>query len=124
MLTPPSADYEVLSDDQPIRTSEAAASPYPAAPVTINIGTVNVSPAPGYGYGYAGELYSNKSRALTLILAFFFGIIGAHCFYVGRVGRGLLFLFTAGLFGIGWIWDIIQIVAGRYRDGAGWLIAT
>lgn len=122
MLTPPSADYEVLSDDQPIHPSEAAANPYPAGPVTINIGTLNVSPAPGYGY--AGELYSNKSRALTLILAFFLGIIGAHCFYVGRVGRGLLFLFTAGLFGIGWIWDIVQIIAGRYRDGAGWLIAT
>lgn len=115
---PPMADYEVLTDDQtgwPYQQTGAG------VPVVININTVNVNTGPGY---YTGELYSNKSRAATLILALFFGIFGAHCFYVGRIGRGVLFFFTLGLFGFGWVWDIIMIAMGRYRDGAGWLIVT
>ena len=68
--------------------------------------------------------YSRKSRGLTLVLALFFGVAGIHCFYVGRIGRGIVFLLTVGLFGIGWIWDIIQILARHYRDGAGLLIVT
>ncbi len=45
----------------------------------------------------------------ALILCIFFGYFGAHKFYEGNIGAGLLYLISAGLFGIGWIVDIIII---------------
>ncbi len=63
--------------------------------------------------------YSGKSRVAALLLCIFFGELGIHYFYVGRVGMGLLYLFTLGGFGIGWIIDIIRILCGTFRDGQG-----
>ena len=63
------------------------------------------------------EYYSSpKNKWTALILCFFFGIFGVHYFYVGRVGKGLLYLFTVGLFGIGWFIDMIRILCGTFRD--------
>ncbi len=42
-----------------------------------------------------------------------------HRFYVGKVGTGILWLFTAGLLGIGAIIDFILILLGGFRDKAG-----
>lgn len=39
------------------------------------------------------------------LLQTFLGPLGIHKFYLGNVGMGLLWLFTAGLFGLGWIYD-------------------
>lgn len=49
----------------------------------------------------------NKTTAL--ILCILFGYFGAHKFYEGNVGLGILYLCTLGLFCIGWIVDIIII---------------
>lgn len=65
---------------------------------------------------------SSKSRIVALIVCIFLGVIGGHCFYVGKVGMGILYLFTCGLFCIGWIHDIIKIASGTYRDGNGFII--
>lgn len=62
---------------------------------------------------------SDKSKTTALLLCIFLGMIGAHHFYVGRIGMGLLYLFTAGLFGIGWIVDIIKIATGGFKDNVG-----
>ena len=51
------------------------------------------------------------NKWVSLILCIFLGFIGAHKFYEGKVGMGILYLFTGGLFGIGWIIDIIAILA-------------
>lgn len=51
-----------------------------------------------------------KDKWVAFVLCFFFGVFGAHCFYEGRVGAGLLRLFTLGLFGIGWLVDLITIL--------------
>lgn len=51
-----------------------------------------------------------KNKWVSLILCIFLGWIGAHKFYEGKVGMGILYLFTFGLFGIGWIVDIISII--------------
>lgn len=42
---------------------------------------------------------------MAWILQTFGGILGLHRFYLGRVGSGLLWLFTGGLFGVGWVVD-------------------
>ncbi len=59
---------------------------------------------------------SRKSKTTALLLCIFLGGIGAHRFYVGKVGTGILYLFTAGFFGIGWIIDIIRISTGYFSD--------
>lgn len=59
---------------------------------------------------------SRKSKTIALLLCIFLGGFGAHRFYVGKGGTGLLYLFTAGFLGVGWIIDIIRIATGSFRD--------
>lgn len=59
---------------------------------------------------------SRKSKTVALLLCIFSGLLGVHRFYVGKVGTGLLYLFTAGFFGIGWVIDIIRIATGSFKD--------
>jgi TM2 domain-containing membrane protein YozV len=59
---------------------------------------------------------SRKSKKVALMLCVFLGIFGAHKFYVGKIGMGILYLFTFGLFGFGWIVDIILIAMGSFKD--------
>lgn len=62
---------------------------------------------------------SDKSKTTALILCIVLGMVGVHHFYVGRIGMGILYLFTGGLFFIGWVADIIKIATGTFKDGAG-----
>lgn len=64
-------------------------------------------------------LTSEKNRTVALILCIFLGIIGAHHFYVGKIGMGVLYFFTFGLFGIGWLVSLISILLGAYKDNVG-----
>lgn len=57
------------------------------------------------GYAYNGRP-KNKWIALLLCIFTVFG----HKFYEGKIGMGILYLFTFGLFGIGWIIDIISLL--------------
>lgn len=50
------------------------------------------------------------NKWVAFLLCLFLGYFGAHKFYEGKVGMGILYLFTLGLFGIGWIIDIISIL--------------
>lgn len=59
---------------------------------------------------------SPKSKWLAFWLCVFFGEFGVHRFYVGKIGMGLLWLFTFGVFGIGWIVDCIIILFGEFKD--------
>ena len=59
---------------------------------------------------------SGKSKSAALLLCFFLGYFGAHLFYVGRWKKGLLYFFTAGLFGIGWLIDIFTIGINKFKD--------
>ena len=56
---------------------------------------------------------------LLAIICFFLGELGIHRFVVGKIGTGLIWLFTAGLFGIGWIVDFFMILFGTFTDGNG-----
>ncbi len=52
---------------------------------------------------------SPKDKTTALLLCIFLGQMGVHRFYVGRIGSGMLWLFTFGLFGMGWLYDVIRI---------------
>lgn len=56
----------------------------------------------------AGLKYCNKTT--SLLLCFFLGVLGAHKFYEGKIGMGILYLFTLGLFGFGVIIDFIKLL--------------
>jgi len=66
-----------------------------------------------------GDGYSNKSWVVTFLLCLFLGAAGFHRFYAGKIGTGLLWLFTGGFFTIGWIIDLICILFGCFRDAYG-----
>ena len=50
-----------------------------------------------------------KSKSTAYLLWFFFGLWGAHKFYLGKVGIGILYFFTFGIFGIGWLIDLFTL---------------
>ncbi len=62
---------------------------------------------------------SNKLRLVAVLLCFFLGSLGIHRFYVGKVGTGILYIFTFGLFGIGVLVDFIMILCGTFKDKDG-----
>ncbi len=62
---------------------------------------------------------SSKGFVPTLLLCFFFGVLGVHRFYVGKVGTGILQLLTIGGFGIWALIDFIMIVVGSFTDKQG-----
>lgn len=47
---------------------------------------------------------------IALLLCIFLGFLGGHKFYEGKTGLGILYIFTAGLFGIGVFVDFIVIL--------------
>lgn len=82
-----------------------------AAPQTVIINNMT-SPNPSVDI-------ARKNKWVAFFLCLFFGYLGIHNFYAGKVGMGFLYLFTFGLLGIGWIVDIIRILAGSYPDKWG-----
>lgn len=59
-----------------------------------------------------------KNKTVTLILCILLGYLGVHRFYVGKNKSGVLYLLTGGLFGIGWIVDIILICTDKFNGTA------
>ena len=66
---------------------------------------------------------SDRSRPVALVLAFFLGVFGAHRFYAGKIGTAILMLVTIGGLGIWWLYDLILVAAGGFRDEDGRLIS-
>ena len=50
------------------------------------------------------------------LICFFLGILGVHQFIEGKTGKGLLYLFTGGLFGIGWLIDCIRYLSAALNQ--------
>lgn len=77
-----------------------------------------------YPYPRQDSNASPKSRMVALLLAVFVGALGVHRFYVGKVGTGILWILTAGLFGIGALIDIIMIACGNFKDSDGRVLSN
>lgn len=51
-----------------------------------------------------------KSLTTELTICIFLGMLGGHKFYKGEIKKGILYLFTGGILGIGWLIDIIKLL--------------
>ncbi|MEC7949291.1 MAG: NINE protein [Myxococcota bacterium] len=79
---------------------------------------------------------SNNTHSVAIgYLLWVFGFTGAHRFYFGKRKTGLLWLLTGGLFGIGWLVDVLLIpgmdrsadhryAAGRANYNLAWVLLT
>lgn len=47
--------------------------------------------------------------SLAWIFLTFLGFFGVHRFYMGKIFTGLLYLFTGGLFLLGWLYDLYTL---------------
>jgi len=72
---------------------------------------------------YAGETdaveprpASKRSRGVALVLGVVGGWLGMHRFYVGKPGTGLAMICTLGGLGMWWLYDLVLLVAGDFRD--------
>lgn len=64
-------------------------------------------------------LASDKRILPAFLLCFFFGVFGAHRFYVGKIGSAVAQLLTIGGLGVWTLVDLIILVCGAFTDGAG-----
>jgi TM2 domain-containing membrane protein YozV len=58
--------------------------------------------------------------SVAWLLQTFIGPLGIHRFYMGKIWTGLLWLFTGGLVGIGWLYDFWTLngqIDGRNAGG-------
>lgn len=62
---------------------------------------------------------SNKSKSTTFLLCYFFGALGVHRFYLGKLITGILMLITGGGLLIWWFIDLYLIISGRLKDKQG-----
>ena len=62
---------------------------------------------------------SEKKMVVAALLCLFFGIAGFHRFYVGKVGTGILQIFTFGGLGIWSLIDFVMILTGSFKDSEG-----
>ena len=68
------------------------------------------------------DFRKEKTLWITFLLCLFCGGLGVHRYYVGKIGTGILYTLTAGLFGIGYLVDFIKILCGKFTDKNGNLI--
>ena len=59
---------------------------------------------------------SKRSRGVAIALGFFRGVFGLHRFYVGKAQTGLAMIVTFGGLGIWWLYDMVLLAAGEFRD--------
>ncbi len=60
---------------------------------------------------------SQKSWWVTFWLCLITGSF--HRIYVGKVGTGILWMFTCGCFVVGWLRDLYKICKGEFTDKDG-----
>ena len=61
---------------------------------------------------------SQKSWWVTFWLCWFGGL-GLHRFYAGKIGTGIIWMLTYGCFFVGWFRDLYKICKGEFTDKDG-----
>ena len=86
------------------------------APTSVPVGNVQQIPAesqrrPAIYVNASGNPLGTEDRNLVLAytLCVCFGYAGAHRFYLGHNGMGILYFFTFGFFGLGWLFDLFTL---------------
>lgn len=62
---------------------------------------------------------SDKLVLPVFVLCLLVGVFGAHRFYVGKIGTGILMLLTFGGLGIWYLIDLVLILCGEFTDKQG-----
>src|ERR1041384_3921290 len=71
------------------------------------------------------ELFASpRSRTVAVVLAAALGFVGAHRFYVGKTKSGVFQLLTVGGVGLWWLYDLIMVATGSFRDAEGRLVSN
>lgn len=96
-----------------------SASAMPTINITNTNDNANTNTNNNLNVGFIGAPRKSKTVALILCILGFFGLAGLHRMYVGKVGSGVLHLFTYGFCAIGTILDLIGILSGGFRDCYG-----
>ena len=94
---------------QPEQQTSPAPGPY--SPATTSSAPASTLPS------------SQKSFIATWLFALVLGFFAVDRFYLGKVGTGLLKLFTLGGFGIWVLVDLILVLTGAQRDKRGFMLA-
>ncbi len=66
---------------------------------------------------------SEHSRGVALVLAVIGGCFGLHRFYTGRTQSAIWMCVTIGGLGLWYVYDVVVIMAGDFRDGEGRRVA-
>lgn len=67
---------------------------------------------------------SERSRSVALILGVLGGVFGFHRFYVGRPQSAVFQALTLGGMGMWWLYDMVMILAGEFRDQQGYRLSN
>lgn len=62
---------------------------------------------------------SSRKKWVAFALCVLFGYAGFHNFYLGKKGKGILYLCTLGLLGVGWVYDCVLLATGKMKDASG-----
>ena len=62
---------------------------------------------------------SDRRIVPAALLCVLLGVFGAHRFYVGKVGTGVLLLVTLGGLGLWMLYDLVLIITTQFRDSDG-----
>ncbi len=81
---------------------------------------VSATACPNCGAVPSGPRGNTTRRILpAVLLLIFVGWLGAHRFYVGKVGTAILFIITLGGLGLWYLIDLIMLLVGSFTDKDG-----
>jgi hypothetical protein len=67
----------------------------------------------------AARALDDRKLLPTFLLAMLLGPFGAHRFFVGKIGTGILQLLTLGGLGVWVLIDLVLIITGNFTDKDG-----
>lgn len=93
------------------QVEEPVASAAPAPQIVINNSNQNQNTNANYNMNMGAPFGMRmRNKWIALLLCVCLGFLGAHKFYEGKGGMGILYLFTGGLFGIGIFFDFFSLL--------------